>query len=67
MHIRGKMHAFSRLTSMTKKYIEKILTARVYDVAIESPLDEARNLSARYQNRILLKRAAGCQIPTMAL
>jgi threonine dehydratase len=41
---------------MTKKYIEKILTARVYDVAIESPLDQAKNLSARHHNRILLKR-----------
>jgi len=41
---------------MTKKYIEKILTARVYDVAIESPLDQAKNLSARHHNRVLLKR-----------
>jgi len=37
-------------------YLEKILTANVYDVAIESPLDEARNLSARISNRVLLKR-----------
>ncbi|MES2356594.1 MAG: threonine ammonia-lyase, biosynthetic [Pseudomonadota bacterium] len=37
-------------------YLEKILTANVYDVAIESPLDEARNLSARIANRVLLKR-----------
>jgi len=41
---------------MTQKYIEKILTARVYDVAIESPLDEAKRLSARLENNILLKR-----------
>ncbi len=41
---------------MTQKYIEKILSARVYDVAIESPLDYARRLSARLDNRILLKR-----------
>ena len=41
---------------MTKKYIEKILTARVYDVAMESPLDDAKNLSVRQQNRVLLKR-----------
>jgi len=41
---------------MTQKYIEKILTARVYDVAIESPLDEAKRLSARLENKILLKR-----------
>jgi threonine dehydratase len=37
-------------------YLEKILNARVYDVAIESPLDPAPGLSARSGNRILLKR-----------
>src|SRR5262245_35972088 len=37
-------------------YLEKILTANVYDVAIEAPLDEAHNLSARLGNRVLLKR-----------
>lgn len=41
---------------MTQKYIEKILSARVYDVAIESPLDFAKRLSARLDNQILLKR-----------
>ena len=41
---------------MTQKYIEKILTARVYDVAIESPLETARQLSKRLNNHILLKR-----------
>jgi threonine dehydratase len=37
-------------------YLRRILTARVYDVAIESPLDEAPLLSARLANRVLLKR-----------
>src|SRR5437588_150076 len=37
-------------------YLQKILTARVYDVAIESPLDEAVTLSQRLGNRVLLKR-----------
>jgi len=37
-------------------YLKKILTARVYDVAIESPLEPARNLSRRLHNRVLLKR-----------
>jgi threonine dehydratase len=37
-------------------YIEKILKARVYDVAIESPLEEASRLSRRLVNRVLLKR-----------
>ena len=37
-------------------YLKKILTARVYDVAIESDLDTARNLSQRLGNTVLLKR-----------
>ena len=37
-------------------YLKKILTARVYDVAIESALDPARNLSRRLGNHVLLKR-----------
>ncbi len=37
-------------------YLEKILNAQVYDVAIETPLDLASNLSTRVDNRILLKR-----------
>ncbi len=41
---------------MPRKYIEKILKARVYDVAIETQLDTMRNLSKRIDNRVLLKR-----------
>jgi threonine dehydratase len=37
-------------------YIEKILKARVYDVAIESPLEPAERLSRRLRNRVLFKR-----------
>jgi threonine dehydratase len=37
-------------------YLQKILTAKVYDVAIESPLELAPALSARLRNRVLLKR-----------
>ena len=37
-------------------YLQKILTARVYDVAIETSLDVAENLSRRLDNQILLKR-----------
>jgi threonine dehydratase len=37
-------------------YLERILNAQVYDVAIETPLDLAPSLSARIGNRILLKR-----------
>lgn len=41
---------------MPQRYIKKILEAKVYDVAIETPIDEARLLSARIGNRVLLKR-----------
>jgi threonine dehydratase len=37
-------------------YLQKILNARVYDVAVETPLDVAATLSARLGNRVLLKR-----------
>ena len=39
-----------------QNYLKRILTARVYDVAIESPLEVAPNLSARTGNTVLLKR-----------
>ncbi len=41
---------------MHPDYLEKILNARVYDVAIETPLELAPNLSARIGNSLLLKR-----------
>ncbi|MBU1236328.1 MAG: threonine ammonia-lyase, biosynthetic [Gammaproteobacteria bacterium] len=41
---------------MHPDYLEKILNARVYDVAIETPLELAPNISARIGNRVLLKR-----------
>ena len=37
-------------------YLKRILNARVYDVARESALDTAPNLSARLHNTVLLKR-----------
>ena len=37
-------------------YLKRILTARVYDVAIESPLEAASSLSTRIANNVLLKR-----------
>jgi len=40
----------------TNDYLRRILTARVYDVARESELDFAPNLSARLNNRVYLKR-----------
>jgi threonine dehydratase len=41
---------------MVLDYLERILTARVYDVAQESPLELAPNLSRRLNNQVLLKR-----------
>ncbi|MGB4468682.1 MAG: threonine ammonia-lyase, biosynthetic [Azovibrio sp.] len=41
---------------MPADYLQKILNAQVYDLAVETPLDFASNLSARVGNRIYLKR-----------
>src|SRR3954470_13042510 len=41
---------------MTTDYLQKILSARVYDVAVVSPLDLAPTLSQRMGNRIYFKR-----------
>ncbi|HEY7889105.1 MAG TPA: threonine ammonia-lyase, biosynthetic [Steroidobacteraceae bacterium] len=41
---------------MASPYIERILKARVYDVAVESPLEDAPRLSRRLGNHVLLKR-----------
>lgn len=41
---------------MINEYIKRILTASVYDVAIETPLELATSLSKRLGNRIWLKR-----------
>ena len=41
---------------MSESLIERILKARVYDAAIETPLERARNLSTRLQNEVYLKR-----------
>jgi threonine dehydratase len=41
---------------MPVDYLQKILTAKVYDVAVETPLELAPTLSARLGNRVLLKR-----------
>ena len=37
-------------------YLQKILTAKVYDVAVETPLELAPTLSERLGNRVWLKR-----------
>lgn len=41
---------------MLETYIKRILQAKVYDVAVETPLTTAKKLSKCFKNRILLKR-----------
>ncbi|MGX2032874.1 threonine ammonia-lyase, biosynthetic [Methylocaldum gracile] len=41
---------------MIHKYIERILRARVYDVASETPLDFAPGLTRRFDNSVYIKR-----------
>lgn len=41
---------------MPAEILRRVLTAPVYDVAVETPLDKAPLLSARFQNHIWLKR-----------
>jgi threonine dehydratase len=41
---------------MSIDYLEKIRSARVYDVAMKTPLEEAVRLSLALKNRILMKR-----------
>ena len=41
---------------MIQQYIERILRARVYDVAVETPLDFAPILSNRLNNKVYIKR-----------
>src|SRR3954469_4334820 len=44
------------MSTKRQDYLERILKARVYDVASESPLEPARALSERLRNRLLIKR-----------
>ncbi|WP_300655985.1 threonine ammonia-lyase, biosynthetic [Pseudomonas sp.] len=41
---------------MLEQYVKMILTSRVYDVAVETPLQTANQLSERLGSQILLKR-----------
>ena len=43
-------------TGLMNDYLQRILRARVYDVAKETPLELGKNLSNRLNNRIWLKR-----------
>ena len=46
----------SRTPISIAEYLQRIENAAVYDVAVETPLEPARNLSVRMKNRVLLKR-----------
>ena len=41
---------------MQEHYVDRILKAKVYDVAVETPLDIAPRLSRRLNNKVLFKR-----------
>ena len=41
---------------MSQNYVQKIQDADIYDLAIETPIDNAPLLSQRLTNRVLLKR-----------
>jgi threonine dehydratase len=58
----------SPLTTLSPAdYLKKILTARVYDVAQETALEPAKNLSRRLHNRVLLKREDQQQVHSFKL
>ena len=52
----SKARAGRSATPDLAEYLQRILTAKVYDVAIESPLEVAHELSRRLGNKVLLKR-----------
>jgi threonine dehydratase len=53
----GRLPAHGRIGRATPTdYLKRILNARVYDVAHETPLERAQSLSRRLGNTVLLKR-----------
>ncbi|MBK6739791.1 MAG: threonine ammonia-lyase, biosynthetic [Haliea sp.] len=52
----GPRHATGSENGMPQSYIKRILDARVYDVARETPIHEAHLMSRRLDNRVWLKR-----------
>lgn len=42
--------------SVPNEYLERVLKARVYDIAVETPLEPAPRLSRRLGNQVLFKR-----------
>ncbi len=57
MAVRELLHqGLSGMNDTHRGYLERILLARVYDVAVQTPLEAAPGLSRRLGNRVLLKR-----------
>jgi threonine dehydratase len=56
----SNLPCLEKLSTMTSEkpidYLERILNAQVYDVAVETSLDFATNLSTRIGNSLYLKR-----------
>ncbi|KVE23952.1 hypothetical protein WS67_22400, partial [Burkholderia singularis] len=52
----SQAHTPGALAPTLNDYLTSILNARVYDVARETELERARNLSARLGNDVWLKR-----------
>lgn len=44
------------MSKHSDSYVKKILSARIYDLVVETPIDEAPRLSKRLDNKVLLKR-----------
>src|SRR5271169_5019329 len=44
------------MSPMQENYVDRILKAKVYDVAVETSLDAAPRLSRRLRNRVFFKR-----------
>ncbi len=62
-HTARKRGAVARSKSLSLgDYLQKILTARVYDVAVETPLELAKSLSLRIGNQVFLKREDSQQV-----
>ncbi|KAK4534382.1 hypothetical protein CDCA_CDCA01G0407 [Cyanidium caldarium] len=52
----GNVSRYVASSPLKNDYLERVLNSRVYDVAIESPLEAAPLLSARLSRTVLLKR-----------
>lgn len=54
--VRERPRGLAEVIALMNAYVRKILCARVYEGAVETPLDEMRFQSRRLDNRVLIKR-----------